>query len=161
MNALLKKMGILVLGLSTVACADRSITDLSPTKPASSIAPSFAFLTDAQVTVNFEPASAPPWYTPGPIHDQDDWSSLGANGSGCALYDHQVVVNALGSYSYATFGAQSLRLSNAVTSGCFGDQTFSKRLDNAAGETDAEGGGYEKVSGEAPKRRWTKPVPEA
>jgi hypothetical protein len=149
MSTLLKKGGILIVALSAVAC-ERSITDLSRTKDASTIAASFSILPGAQVIVNFEPLSAPPWYVPGPIHAQDDWSSLGANGGGCALYDHQVVENAvqpLTSYSYPTFALQSLRLSNAVTSGCFGDQTFSKRLDNAAGETDADGGGYDKVPG--------------
>jgi hypothetical protein len=149
MNPLLKRSGILVIGLSAAACAERTITDPPRAKDVSGIGPSFTVLPGAQVVVNFEPLSAGIWYVPGPIHGQDDWSSLGANGSGCALYDHQVVVNpAAGtSYSYADFALQSLRLSNAVTSGCFGDQTFSKRLDNAAGEMDADGGGYDKVPG--------------
>ena len=94
-------------------------------------------------TFNFEPLSAGIWYMsfPVPLHGQDDWSSLGANGSGCAVYDHQIVVN---TYNYPTFELQSLRLSNAVTSGCFGDQTFSKRLPNgASGEPDADGTEFE------------------
>ena len=33
------------------------------------------------------------------------------------------------------FGAQALRVSNAVTSGSFGDQTFSPGLSQAAGES--------------------------
>ena len=53
------------------------------------------------------------------------------------MYDHKVVTN---SGAPASFATQSLRMSNAVTSGCFGDQTFSKSLVNAAGETSAEGG---------------------
>ena len=148
MKALLKRSAILIVGLSVAACAERSITDAPQAKDVTSIVSSFALLPGADVTVTFEPLSAPPWYTAGPIHGQDDWTSLGANGSGCALYDHQVVVNAAQtSYSYAAFGLQSLRLSNAVTSGCFGDQTFSKRLDHAAGEPDAQGVEFEKIPG--------------
>ena len=45
-------------------------------------------------------------------------------------------------YSYPTLGDQSLRMSNAVTSGCFGDQTFSVSTLNDAGESDATTGGY-------------------
>ena len=58
-----------------------------------------------------------PPYTAGSINGQDGWSSTGP-------YDHEVDT----SYGIATFGAQSLRLSNAVTSGSFGDQTFSRSL---------------------------------
>jgi len=78
-----------------------------------------------------------PAYTPGTINGQDGWSSLGAAGSGCALYDHAVAAQS----EYAGFGGQSLRMSNAVVSGCFGDQTFSKSLVDEAGETSAENGG--------------------
>ncbi len=85
------------------------------------------------VVINFEP----PLYQTGTIHLQDGWSSSGSAGMGCAVYDHAVVTN---SYGYASFGTQSLRMSNAVTSGCFGDQTFSKSLINSAGETSAENG---------------------
>ena len=151
MKAVWKGTGILVVALSVAGCADRSITDVPRAKDARSIVPSFDFLPGAEVRVTFEPASAGIWYVPGPIHGQDDWSSLGGDRlGGCAVYDHQVVENdvqLLTSYSYPTFGRQSLRLSNAVTSGCFGDQTFSKRLDHAAGEPDAEGVGFEKVPG--------------
>ena len=143
MKALLKRTAILIIALSAAGCAERSITDAPQAKDARAIVPSFAVLPGAQIAISFEPLSVPPWYVAGSIHGQDDWSSLGANGSGCALYDHQVVVNAAQtSYSYASFELQSLRLSNAVASGCFGDQTFSKRLANAAGESDADGGGF-------------------
>lgn len=81
------------------------------------------------VSVDFE---NPP-YSLGTINVQDGWSSLGAAGSGCAVYDH--AVNS--SLGVSGFGTQSLRISNAVTSGCFGDQTFSKSLANEAGETTA------------------------
>jgi hypothetical protein len=80
-------------------------------------------------------------YTPGTINAQDGWSSLGAAGSGCAVYDHAVVDNTGASYSYPSFGDRSLRMSNAVTSGCFGDQTFSKALADEAGEATADNGG--------------------
>ena len=79
-----------------------------------------------------------PTYSTGTINGQDGWISTGAAGSGCALYDHEVAAN---TYGYASFGGQSLRMSNAVTSGCFGDQTFSKPLADEAGETDAQNGG--------------------
>ncbi|HEX8422290.1 MAG TPA: right-handed parallel beta-helix repeat-containing protein, partial [Pyrinomonadaceae bacterium] len=83
--------------------------------------------------INFEPTA----YAPGSIHNQDGWTSLGSAGQGCAQYDHAVVNN---SGAPAAFGTQSLRMSNAVTSGCF-DGTFSKPLVNEAGETSAENSG--------------------
>lgn len=78
-------------------------------------------------------------YALGTVHGQDGWSSAGSAGLGCAMYDHAIVNN---TYGYASFGTKSLRLSNAVTSGCFGDQTFSKSLAEEAGETTAENGGF-------------------
>jgi hypothetical protein len=84
------------------------------------------------LSVSFES----PTYNTGTVHLQDGWSSFGAAGSGCALYDHMVD----SSFGFVGFGLQSLRLSNAVTSGCFSDQTFSKSLTQAAGEATAEGG---------------------
>jgi hypothetical protein len=86
-------------------------------------------------SINFE---NPPYVT-GSINGQDGWSSTGSAGSGCAMYDHAVVTN--GPLAPPTFGNQSLRISNAVTSGCFGDQTFSKSLINEAGETTATNNG--------------------
>lgn len=86
-------------------------------------------------SINFEA----PTYTVGSIHLQDGWSSAGSAGLGCGLYDHAVVSN--GPSAPASFGAQSLRISNAVTTGCFGDQTFSKSLTNESGETSAVSGG--------------------
>src|SRR3989344_14659 len=81
------------------------------------------------VSVDFE---NPPYIT-GTIHLQDGWSSFGAAGGGCAVYDHEVDSALI----ISDFGLQSLRMSNAVTSGCFGDQTFSKPLVDEAGETAA------------------------
>ena len=149
MKPLLKRTGILIIALSAAGCAERSITDAPGVKDASSIVPSFAVLPGAQVAINFEPLSAGAWYVPGPIHFQDDWTSFGAasTGSFCAVYDHQVVLNSSGSYSYPTFGSQSLRLSNAVVSGCFGDQTFSKRLEHAAGESGDDPSAFEVTPG--------------
>jgi hypothetical protein len=86
-------------------------------------------------SINFEA----PTYTPGVINGQDGWTSLGAAGSGCAVYDHAVVAN---TYGYASFGGQSLRISDAVTSGCFGDQTFAKPLIDSVGETAATAGAF-------------------
>jgi hypothetical protein len=57
---------------------------------------------------------------------------------GCATYDHKIVDNI---YGYASFGAKSLRMSNAVTSGCFSDHTFSKSLVDEAGEASAVSNG--------------------
>ncbi len=82
----------------------------------------------SDVTVDFES----PTYSPGPIGGQDGWVSANA----CATYDHQVD----SSFGTAGFGSQSLRISNAVTSGCF-DGTFSKPLANDVGEKTADNGG--------------------
>lgn len=78
-------------------------------------------------SINFES----PTYHVGSVNGQDGWSSTGA-------YDQGVVTNI---YGYPTFGGQSFRISDAVTSGSFGDQTFSKSLVNECGETNAENGG--------------------
>ncbi len=83
-------------------------------------------------TIDFE------GFATGIVHAQYGWSSLGAAALGCAVYDHQVVNN---TYGLVSFGTKSLRLSNAVTSSCFSDQTFSKSLIDEAGETAALNGG--------------------
>lgn len=93
--------------------------------------------TAAAVDTGFEP----PAFVTGTVNGQNGWKSLGSAGSGCALYDHAVVDNTGASYSYPSFGAQSLRISNARTSGCFGDQTFSASTADDAGESDAASGG--------------------
>lgn len=77
-------------------------------------------------------------FTAGTVHNQGGWSSLGAAGLGSFLYDHHIVNNV---GAPASFGAQSLRISNAVASGAFGDQTFSVSLPNEAGETSSLNGG--------------------
>lgn len=73
-------------------------------------------------------------YAPGTIHGQDGWSSSGP-------YDHAVVDNTGATYSYPSFADRSFRISNAVTSGSFGDHTFSKPLVDEAGEATADNGG--------------------
>jgi hypothetical protein len=83
------------------------------------IIPAFA----DSLSINFET----PTYTIGNVNGQDGWSKTGP-------YDAAVVSN---TYGYTTFAAQSLRISNAVTSGSFGDQTFAKPLVNAVGEASA------------------------
>jgi hypothetical protein len=73
----------------------------------------------------------PPTYTVGNINGQNGWSKTGP-------YDVAVAANS--SFPAAAgygFGLQSLRLSDAVTSGSFGDQTFSPGLAGPAGESGA------------------------
>ncbi|MEO6390724.1 MAG: hypothetical protein ABIP75_02660, partial [Pyrinomonadaceae bacterium] len=77
-------------------------------------------------TITFES----PAYTLGNINGQDGWSKTGP-------FDSAVSGNG----GTAGFGAQSLRISNAVTSGSFGDMTFSRPLANEAGESSATNGG--------------------
>ena len=75
------------------------------------------------LAINFET----PTYTVGNINGQDGWSKTGS-------FDVAVVAN---TYGFASFGGQTLRMSDGVTSGSFGDQTFAKPLVNAAGEVDS------------------------
>lgn len=67
----------------------------------------------------------------GSVNGQYGWASVGS-------YDQAVVKNI---YGFENFGCQSLRLSNAVTSGAFGDQTFSYSTVNEAGEADSTNNG--------------------
>ena len=76
--------------------------------------------------IDFEPGT----YAVGNIHGQDGWSKTGP-------YDAAVVGNI---YGIASFETQSLRISNGIASGSFGDQTFSKPILGEAGETVAENG---------------------
>jgi hypothetical protein len=91
------------------------------------VLPAFA-LADT-VNVNFES----PTYHLGDINGQDGWMKLNP------LFDVNVVTNTFG---FASFGGQSLRISDAVTSGTFGDQTFAKPLVNAVGEADSTSGTF-------------------
>ena len=71
-------------------------------------------------------------FSVGSPNGQDGWSSTGP-------FDHEIVAN---TYGIAAFGNKSLRVSNAVTSGSFADQTFSSALSDQAGETTADGGAF-------------------
>jgi hypothetical protein len=82
---------------------------------------------DSQV-INFE---NPP-YSLGTINGQDGWSKTGS-------FDADVASNTT---AFSSFGSQSLRISNAVTSGSFGDQTFAKPLADSVGETSSTAGSY-------------------
>ena len=67
-------------------------------------------------------------YTLGNINGQQGWMKTGG-------YDVEVAsVSGFPAAAGYHFGSQALRLSDAVTSGSFGDQTFSPGLDSAAGE---------------------------
>ena len=78
----------------------------------------------------------------GAIGGQFDWKSLGGVGAPppadpadthCAVYDHQITQNP-NKAPYKSFDNRSLRISNAVTSGCYGDHTFSSRVPDPAGQ---------------------------
>lgn len=131
MNVLNKASAIALLALLGSACTE-SMTDSSNPNDPTNLAPSF-LVANSAFLIRFEPAEAGAWYIPGKIHLQDDWLSAGP-------YDHVVAVNALAvpPYNYPAFGTQSLRISNAITSGSFGDQTFSKRTTNHAGESTSD-----------------------
>lgn len=76
-------------------------------------------------TITFEP----PTYAVGNINGQDGWMKTGPFDS------------AVSTTSVSGFGSQALRISNSITSGSFGNQTFSKSIVNEAGETSAENAG--------------------
>lgn len=63
----------------------------------------------------------------GSVNGQNGWGSTGP-------YDQEIVNN---NYGYSEFGCKTLRISNATTSGSFGDQTFSYSVINEAGESTA------------------------
>lgn len=84
-------------------------------------------------------------FTLGDILTQFDWQSTAGlswtgPGSRCGNYDHAIAdYPALvpAPFRNEAFGRRSLRISNAVTSGCYNDATFSHRSENMAGETGA------------------------
>lgn len=71
-------------------------------------------------------------YLIGNIDGQDGWSKTGP-------FDSEVESN---TYSLPEFGTKVLRISNSITSGSFGDQTFTKSLVDEAGETTAVNSGF-------------------
>jgi hypothetical protein len=82
------------------------------------------------VTSTFE---APLFTANKPVDLIDGWRSFGP-------FDHKVAETTNPDIP-SSFGGQSLRISNAVTSGSFGDQTFSPSVPNDAGEESAESDG--------------------
>ena len=85
---------------------------------------------DALGPINFESG-----YTAVNINNQNGWSKTGT-------FDAEVAnVSDFSAASGYGFGTKALRISDAVTSGSFGDQTFSPGLANEAGETSADSGG--------------------
>ena len=68
----------------------------------------------------------------GSVNGQGGWSITGN-------YEQAVVDN---SYNYSSFGCKSLRLSDSITSGSFGDQLFAPPQANGAGETSATAGTF-------------------
>lgn len=85
-------------------------------------------LAASSVSVNFEQNT----YVVGNINNQDGWTKTGG-------YDAAVVSN---TYGFGSFGSQTFRISDAVTSGSFGDQTFAKPLSDAVGEADSTFGSF-------------------
>src|SRR4051794_8417840 len=80
--------------------------------------------------INFESG-----FTAGDINGQQGWTKTGP-------YDAAVAnVSSFPAAAGYGFGTKALRISDAVTSGSFGDQTFSPGLANEAGETAADSGG--------------------
>ena len=75
-----------------------------------------------------------PVFNTGNINGQGGWMKTGA-------YDAAVVQNGPAATA-AGLGQQSLRISNAVTSGSFGDQTFSAPVVDGAGEATSSNEGY-------------------
>jgi hypothetical protein len=75
-------------------------------------------------------------FSQGSPNGQFGWKSTGSDGQSCAgqNYDHMIAPNRT---RFASFGQQSLRISNAVTSQCLHDQTFSAPNIQEAGETTA------------------------
>ncbi|HEV7449458.1 MAG TPA: Ig-like domain-containing protein, partial [Candidatus Paceibacterota bacterium] len=90
-------------------------------------------------TFDFEPTIAPDCSTTNTTFD--DMSLGSVNGQGTPAWtvtngsiDQRVVSN---TYGFATFGCQTLRMSDSYTTGSFGDQIFSPSITNEAGESDA------------------------
>lgn len=83
-------------------------------------------------TITFEPP-----YTLGSIDGQQGWAGSGGSPINPA-YDQAVASSA----SVTDFGTQSFRMSNAASSGSFGDWPYSPSLSNEAGESSAAGGTF-------------------
>jgi hypothetical protein len=80
----------------------------------------------------------------GSVNGQNGWTVTNS------AFDY-AIADTTGLYGGA-LGTRALRVSNAVTSGSFGDQLFSEQLANEAGETTAENGG---LSGGVRQKRYS------
>jgi hypothetical protein len=91
-------------------------------------------------------------YVPGDINLQPAFPGSGSlpNGRWSKIGPYDVEVALVSLYPSASgygFGSQALRISDAVTSGSFGDQTFSPGLADEAGESGASNGDVVPLSG--------------
>jgi len=96
----------------------------------------------AATNYNFEPVAVPTCSSDDTTFDTFDLGSVnGQHGWQVTnpSFDQAVVAN---TYDIPSFGCKSLRISDAVTSGSFGDQVFSYSTPNEAGETAAVNNGY-------------------
>ena len=89
---------------------------------------------DTNGTLFEQPVFSPNATGGGDINGQGGWMKTGG-------YDAKIVTNTSGAVA-AGLGQQSLRISNAVTNGSFGDQTFSAPLVDGAGEPGSATEGY-------------------
>ncbi len=85
---------------------------------------------DTQGPITFESG-----YTNGSVDGQNGWASTGA-------FDQGVVDTSSYPGAPGSFGTKSFRISDAVTSGAFGNQTFTPSTTDAAGEPGADTGGF-------------------
>lgn len=140
----MKQLACCMLLLAAACGRETTSPRAAPLVPAGSLQNSVAGdRSSPGLTTTFE------HFTLGAIDGQFDWKSLGGAGapppanpldSHCAVYDHEIADVAavmVGSYRLREFERRSLRISNAVTSGCYADQTFSARTADVAGERGA------------------------
>ncbi len=80
---------------------------------------------DSAGPITFEPGQG---YSTGDINGQQGWTKTGSYNVSVAHVADYPAIGSLG------FGTQALRLNDAVTSGSFGDQTFTPALTQPAGE---------------------------
>lgn len=110
----------LIQKITSVAMIAVIVTTLLPTTLFPQIAEAVTCSTDDTVALTtFDTFSL------GSVDTQNDWSSTGP-------FDQGIVAN---TYGFADFGCQSLRISNAVTSGSFGNQTFAAPTAVETGES--------------------------
>ena len=100
----------------------------------SSLAHATSVVATPSFTTDFESASL------GSVNGQDGWSVSGP-------YDQSVVDTSLYTTVKPSWGTKAFRISNNYASGGFGDQTFTKSLDNAVGETTSTAGSFSNATG--------------